>query len=405
MEGVRKMNFKLTDEQLELQRWAKNLAKEKFGEKAYTWEKNGEIPWENAKVLAEHGLMGMTIAEEDGGQGSQLIDAVIVMEEIAKVCPSTADMFQVGNFGAIKQLAAYGSKKLKERILPSILSGRKLISVAMSEPNAGSATTDLQTKARIEGDKVIINGSKIFNTHGPSNSYYVVWVRFGEGVKSSGAILVENTAPGFTAGKAEYHMSGEEHGALYFEECEVPIENILVSEDGFRKLFTMFNVERMGNTARSLALAQSAFDMAVEHAKEREQFGRPLAEFQGIQWKVAEMKMKLDAGRLLLYRATTNADQGAPSQLESSIAKAYINTIAFEVANESLQIFGGYGYSTEYPLEYIFRRVRGWMIAGGTPEMLKNKIAEDIFGMRFSQRKPKIGSDVHDQRVGTAIRK
>lgn len=381
------MDFNLTDEQLELQKWARNFAKEKFSEKAYTWEEKDDVPWENAKILAEHGLMGMTLPEEDGGQGAPLIDAIIVMEEIAKVCPHTADMFQVGNFGAIKQLSAYGSKELKQRVLPSILAGEKLISVGMSEPNAGSAVTDLATRARIEGDKVIINGSKIFNTNGPHNSYYVVWVRFGEGVKTSGAVLVEREAPGLTVGKTEYHMSGEHHCALYFDNCEVPVENILVPEDGFRKLFTMFNVERMGNTARSLALAQAAFDMAVEHAKERKQFGRPLAEFQGIQWKIAEMKTKLDAGRLLLYRAASNADKGAPSPLESSMAKYYINTTAFEVANEALQIFGGYGYTKEYPIEYIFRRVRGWMIAGGTPEMMKNKIAEYVFDMKFSQRK------------------
>lgn len=381
------MNFNLTDEQKEIQQWARNLSKEKFKENAHLWIRNGEIPWENARILSEHGLMGMTISEDDGGQGMSLIESILVMEEIAKVCPSTADMFQVGNFGAIRQLAAYGSNKLKNRILPGILKGEKLISVAMTEPNAGSATTDLGTSAKIKDDKVIINGSKIFNTHGPDNSYYVVWVRFGKGVETSGAVLVEHDAPGFEAGKAETHMSGETHSALFFEDCEVPVENILVHENGFKKLFTTFNIERMGNTARALALAQLSFNMAVEHAKERKQFDRILAEFQGIQWKVADMKMKLDAGRLLLYRAATNADEGTPSPLESSEAKAYVNTIAFEVAHESLQIFGGYGYSTEYILEYIFRRIRGWMIAGGTPEILKNKIAEDVFKMRFSQRK------------------
>lgn len=386
MNGVDSMDFQLTDEQKELQKWARALSKEKFSEKAFTWAKTGDFPKENSKVLANHGLLGMTIEEKDGGQGRSLFESMIVMEEIAKVCPHTADMFQIGNFGAIRQLATYGSETLKAKVLPGILAGEKFISIAMTEPNAGSATTDLQTTARIQGDKVIINGSKIFNTHGPHNDYYVVWVRFGKGVKSSGAILVERNAPGFTLGKPERHMSGEEHCALHFEECEVPIENILVPEDGFRKLFTMFNVERIGNTTRSLSLAQLAFELAVKHAKEREQFGRKIAEFQGIQWKIAEMKMKLDAGRLLLYRAATNADKGVPVPIETSIAKAYINVASFEVAHEALQIFGGYGYSTEYPLEYIFRKVRGWMIAGGTPEMLKNKIAEDVFEMKFSQR-------------------
>ena len=387
------MDFNLSADLLELQKWARNFAKEKFGEKAYTWTKNQQVPWENAKILAENGLMGMTLPVKDGGQGMSLVEAIIVMEEVAKVCPSTADMLQVGNFGAIRQLGEYGSDELKKRVLPTILAGEKLISVAMSEPDAGSAVTDLKTKARIDGDKVIINGSKVFNTHGPHNSYYVVWVKFGDSVKTSGAVLVERGAPGFTVGKTETHMSGEEHCALYFEDCEVPVGNILVPDNGFKRLFTMFNVERMGNTSRSLALAQAAFDMAVQHAKEREQFGRPLAEFQGTQWKIAEMKMKLEAGRLLLYKAATNADKGAPIPLEANMAKAYINTIAFEVAHEAVQIFGGYGYSTDYPLEYIFRRVRGWMIAGGTPEVLKNKIAEDVLGMRFSQRRPKTGGE------------
>lgn len=381
------MDFTLTKEQQELQRWARDLAKSKFSEKAYTWVEKDEIPWENARILSEHGLMGMTLSEEDGGHGMTLLDAMIVMEEIAKVCPHTADMFQVGNFGAIRQVSEYGSKELKARVLPPILAGEKLISIAMTEPDAGSATTDLRTKARIEGDRVIINGSKIFNTHGPYNSYYVVWVRFGDTVQSSGAVLVERDAPGLTVGKAEKHMSGEVHSALYFEDCTVPVGNILVPDNGFKKLFKMFNIERLGNTTRSLSLAQAAFDMAVEHAKERHQFGRPLCEFQGIQWKVAEMKMKLDAARLLLYRAAVNAVSGNPVPLETSMAKCYVNTAAFEVAHECVQIFGGYGYSTEYPLEYIFKRVRGWMIAGGTPEMMKNKIAEEVFGRRFSQRK------------------
>ncbi|USK72462.1 TAXI family TRAP transporter solute-binding subunit [Peribacillus asahii] len=193
-------------------------------EKAYTWGKTGEVPYENMEILAQYGLLGMTIDEEDGGQGNSLFEAILVIEEISKVYPHTADMFQVGNFGAIKQVSTYGSKELKERVLPPILAGKKLISIGMSEPNAGSATTDLQTTARIEGDKVILNGSKIFNTHGPLNSFYVVWVRFGKGVKSTGAILVDRDAPGFSRGKLERHMSGEEHCTLHFDNCIVPIE-------------------------------------------------------------------------------------------------------------------------------------------------------------------------------------
>ena len=368
---------------------ARNLAQKKFAEKAFTWDKTGEYPWENAKILAEQGLTGITIPVEDGGQGGSLFDAILVMEQIGMVCPHTADVVQATNFGAIRQIAKYGSPELKKRVLPSLLTGEKIITPAMSEPNAGSASTDLQTKARIEGNEVVINGSKIFNTNGSHASYYVVWVKFGDSVRTAGAVLVEAETPGFSRGKTETHMSGEQHCALYFDECRVPVENILVPEDGFNKLFTIFNIERTGNAIRSLALAQSAFDRAVEHAKQRIQFGRPIMEFQGLQWKFADMKIKLDAARLLLYRAAVNADCGAPSGSETAIAKAYANQIAFEVANDALQVFGGYGYSSEYPLEYIARRVRGWMIAGGSIEILKNKIAESIFDTKFSQRRPK----------------
>jgi alkylation response protein AidB-like acyl-CoA dehydrogenase len=387
--GETDMDFNLSKDQLELQQWATNLAKEKFAEKAFTWDEIGEPPFEHAKILADHGVMGITIAEEDGGHGGTLFDALLVMEAVAKICPHTADMIQMGNFGGIRQLATFGTPSLKQRILPTILSGEKMISAAMTEPDAGSASTDLRTTARIEGDKVIINGSKIFNTNGPFNSYYVVWVRFGSDVRSSGAIVVERGAPGFTVGKAEKHMSGEAHCALYFDNCEVPVENILVQEDGFRRLFPIFNIERLGNAIRSISLASAAFDMAVEHAKTRKQFGRPLCEFQGLQWKFADMKIKLEAARLLIYRAAANADTQPPTAMDTAIAKAYANQSAFEVVNEAMQIFGGYGYSTEYPIEYLFRRIRGWMIAGGTAEILKNKIAEGIFERSFSQRAPK----------------
>jgi alkylation response protein AidB-like acyl-CoA dehydrogenase len=202
-------------------------------------------------------------------------------------------------------------------------------------------------------------------------------------------VVVERETPGFSAGKMEKYMSGHQHCMHYFDNCRVPRENVVLEEDGFRKLFSLFNVERAGNAARSLALAQMAFDIAVEHAKTRIQFGRPICEFQGIQWKFADMKMKLDAARLLIYRAVVNADEGNLSPTECALAKAFTNDVAFWVAHEALQILGGYGYSTEFPMEYILRRVRGWMIGGGTVEIMKNRIAEGIFDRHFTQRPPK----------------
>jgi alkylation response protein AidB-like acyl-CoA dehydrogenase len=380
------MDFQLTDEQRLLQEAARKLAEERFAAKAFTWERRGEYPWENAKALAEAGFLGILLPEADGGQGGTVMDAVLVMEAIAQVCPHTADVVQATSFGAIRAFAAYGQPAVKRRVMPELLRGEKIITVAMTEPGAGSAVTDLRTTARIEGDQVVLNGQKIFNSNGPHTHYFLAYVRFGPGTKGIGSVLAERGAPGFVLGKPERFMSGELHCALHFEDCRLPVENICLREDGFRKMMTAFNVERIGNATRSLSLGQAAFDRAVKHAAEREQFGRKLCEFQGIQWKFAEMRMKLDAARLLLYRAAANADRGFPSAVETSIAKAYCNQVGFEVANEALQIFGGYGYSTEFPLEYLVRRTRGWMIAGGTIEMMKTRIAEEIFQRRFDQR-------------------
>lgn len=379
------MDFTLTTEQQALQESARRLAESRFAPKAFTWD---GFPWENAKILAEHGFTGITIPVEDGGQGGSLMDAVLVMEAISQVCPNSGDAVQATNFGGIRQLAAFGSDRVKQEILPTLLAGEGLISAGMSEPEAGSALTELTTRAEYDGDEVVINGQKLWGSHAPELTHSVVWCRFGPRTGDIGCVVVPTDAPGFRKGPAETYMSGEHHGALYMEDCRVPRDHVLEDHDALRKMFTIFGVERVGNAVRALALAQSAYDRAVEHAKERRQFGRPLCEFQGLQWRFADMRMKLDAARLLIYRAVANADGGAPDPAEASIAKCYTNEIAFQVANDALQVFGAMGYSAEYPLEYFVRRTRGWMIAGGSVEMMRNRIAEDIFGRRFSQRVP-----------------
>jgi alkylation response protein AidB-like acyl-CoA dehydrogenase len=256
----------------------------------------------------------------------------------------------------------------------------------MSEPEAGSALTELRTTARYDGDDVILDGQKVWSTHGPDVTHSVIWARFGPRTRDIGAVVVPVDAPGFTKGKPERYMSGEGHCAFFLDGCRVPREYVLADHDALRRMFTIFGVERVGNAVRALSLAQSAYERAVEHASTRIQFDRPLCEFQGLQWSFADMRMKLEAARLLIYRATVNADAGAPDPAEAAIAKCFANEAAFEVANAALQVFGASGYSAEFPLEYIVRRTRGWMIAGGSVEMMRNRIAEDIFERRFSQR-------------------
>jgi alkylation response protein AidB-like acyl-CoA dehydrogenase len=336
--------------------------------------------------MSKQGLLGITMTQADGGQGGTLMDAVLAIEAVASVCPRSADVVQAGNFGPVRVLAEFGSAAQKKKYLAPILAGDTVMCLGMSEPEAGSAVTDLKTSATPDGDGYRVTGSKVFSTHGPYASVILAYVRYGPGVGGIGSVLIEPGWNGVALGKPSRFMSGEEWVEIHFEDVRVPPENVLLGPGGFKQQIAGFNVERVGNTARSLALGRYAYDAAREWALTRHQFGRALAEFQGLQWKFADMKMKLDAGELLLYRAAANADRGMPSAEETAIAKAFCNQAGFEVASEALQVMGGTGYSEEVLVEYCLRRCRGWMIAGGSIEMMKNRIAEGIFGRSFPQR-------------------
>lgn len=345
--------------------------------------------WDIAQLLGAQGLLGLTIAERDGGQGADLADAVATIQEIAQVCPKSADIVQAGNFGAIRTFAEFGTEDQKQRYLPDLLAGRALISLGMSEPEAGSAATELATSATEDGDGYRINGTKIWGTHSVDATLYLVYVRFGPGTQNIGSVLVERGTPGLTVGTPSSYMSGEQWAQLYFDDCWIPKGNVLLGPGGFKKQMSGFNVERIGNASRALALGQLAFDLARDHVSQRTQFGRTLNEFQGLQWKFAEAAVKLDAAKLLLDRAVANAQAGLPSAYETSVAKLAANEAGFFAANEAMQAMGALGYSCESLVEYCMRRTRGWMIAGGSVEILKNRIAEEIFGRRFSQRAPR----------------
>lgn len=377
------MDFDMTAEHEQLREAARRLAEEKFAPKAFTWT---SFPWENAGILARAGFTGITIPTSDGGQGGSLLDAAIVLEEISRLCPHTGDVVQATNFGAIRQVAMFGTSRVKREVLPPLLAGAGLISSAMSEPEAGSALTTLTTRAQYDGDKVVLTGQKAWTSNAHEATHLLVWCRFGPRTRDIGCVVVPTALPGVECGPAEHYMSGERYAPVTLAGCRVPRDYVLVEHDALGKMLTTFGVERIGNAIRSMSLARAAFERAVEYAKVRTQFGRPLCEFQGLQWKFADMRVKLDAMRLLIYRAAAHADRGAPSPAETSIAKCYTNEASFEIASQALQIFGALGYSAQYPMEYYVRRTRGWMIAGGSVEMLRNHIAADVFGRRFSQR-------------------
>jgi alkylation response protein AidB-like acyl-CoA dehydrogenase len=380
------MDFRLTSEQEQFRDSVLGFSQKHLAAGARERAHAAAYPWDVAKLMAKQGLLGITIAEADGGQGGTLMDAVLAIETVASVCPRSADVIQAGNFGPIRVLAEYGSPLQKERYLSRLLSGEAVISVGMTEPEAGSAVTDLKTSATPDGDGYRVHGSKVFTTHSAYADIVLAYVRFGPGVGGIGSVLIDAKSKGLRFGKRSRFMSGEEWAQVYFEDVHVPAEMVVLAAGGFKKQIAGFNVERIGNAARSLALGRYAYEAARGWAMQRRQFGRLLCEFQGLQWKFAEMKMKLDAGQLLLYRAAANADRGFPSAEETAIAKAFCNQAGFEVASEALQAMGGLGYSQEELVEYCLRRCRGWMIAGGSIEILKNRIAEAVFERSFSQR-------------------
>lgn len=385
------MNFELSEEHQAFAESVRRFAQDKLAPGALERAHSAQYPWDAAQMLAEQGLLGIAFPEEDGGQGGTLMHAVIAIQEVALVCPKSADIVQAGNFGPIRTFVEYATAEQKARFLPDLLAGRKLIALGMTEPEAGSAVTELKTSARLDGDQYVINGSKIFSTHSPEAELFLIYVRFGPGVGGIGSVLVERGAPGFQVGEPSKFMSGEAWCQLYFEDCRIPANNLLLGEGGFKRQISGFNVERLGNSSRSLALGRHCFNVAREHARIRKQFGRELCEFQGIQWKFAEMALKLESAQLLLYRAAMEGEHGLPSAHSTAMAKLACNQAGWDVANEALQVMGGMGYSQESIVEYCLRRIRGWMIAGGSIEMLKNRIAEGVFERSFSQRTPKAG--------------
>ena len=357
------MDFKLSEEQEMFRASARGFAEKHLAKGALERAHQTEHPFDVAKLMAEQGLMGIAMPEADGGQGGTLMDAIIAIQEIAAVCPRSADVIQAGNFGPVRVLAEYGTADQKKRYLSRILSGDAVTCVGMTEPDAGSAVTSVA-------------------------EMMLTYVRFGPGVGGIGSVLIPRNAEGFRQGKAAKFFNGEEWVQTYLDNVYVGPEDVLLKEGGFKKQIAGFNVERIGNTARSLALGRYAYEQARQWAMQRKQFGKLLCEFQGLQWKFADMKIKLDAGQLLIYRAVANAVNGIPSGEDTAVAKAFCNQAGFDICNEAMQIMGGMGYTEETLVEYCFRKCRGWMIAGGSIEILKNRIAESVFERSFSQRPP-----------------
>jgi alkylation response protein AidB-like acyl-CoA dehydrogenase len=385
------MDFRLPEEIDDLRTSVEAFAQARLAPAALERAHSTDYPWDVARMMADQGLLGLTIPESKGGQGASLLAAVTAIQAVARHCPRSADVVQAGNFGPIRTFAEYATAEQRDRYLSRLLAGELIMSLGMTEPEAGSAVTDLRTSATAKGYGYVINGTKIFSTHSVEADLFLVYVRFGPGVGGIGSVLVERNTEGFQVGQPSSFLNGEQWSQLYFDDCYVPAEQVLLGEGGFKKQIGGFNVERIGNASRSIAVGRHAFDTAVEHVNQREQFGRPLAEFQGLQWMFAEAVVKLESAQLLLWQAALEGDAGLPSARSTAVAKLAANEAGFQAANVAVQAMGGMGFSHESLVEYCFRRTRGWMIAGGSTEMLKNRIAESVFDRRFSQRAAKAG--------------
>ncbi len=386
------MNFSLNEEQLSLQETVKKFAKNELTEIAKKMEQEDKSADKSVlKRFADLGILGVNLPKEYGGAGMSHFEAVLVLEEVAKISIAIAFPVFESSFGPALAISNFAPEELKKRVLPKICSGEIVVAVSMSEPNAGSALTDLTTHARIKGDKLILNGQKRWCSGAGHADGYVVYCRLSEqeGAKGIGAVYIEKNTKGFTFGKQDHHMGfrGVSSADMYFDDVVLPKSNIIVPAGGFKKLMEAFDLERCGNSTMSLACAQSSYDFVLEYIQERKQFGKRIIDFQAVQMQLAEMKMKLDASRLLIYRAVVNADKSLPSIADSSIAKCFANEITREVTGKAMQLMGGYGYSKEFPIEQKMRDSWGWGIAGGSIDIQKTNIASALVGRRFNQRK------------------
>lgn len=384
------MDFDLTDSQREIQQKAREIATGKIASKAAHWDETEEYPWENARILADAGFMGMNIPEEFGGPERPLIEAVLVVEEMAKVCGITGRIVVDSNMGVVGAIIKYGTEEQKRKYLPMVLNGDKP-AIVITEPDAGSAATDMTTRAVLDGGEYILNGKKKWITGAGVSHINLVFARVVHGgdEQGIGALIVELGAEGFRIGERAFMMGlrGIPESEEIFENCRVPQENLVTV--GFGRLMAAYNAQRVGAGTVALGIAEGAFAQAVEYAKERHQFGRPISEFQGLQWILADGRIQLDAARLLLHRAAVQEDPrtGFPDMNLAAMAKTFSAESSIKVTNDALQIFGAAGYSRNLPIERMARDVRMFTIGGGTTQAQRNVIASGIFGRKFSQRR------------------
>jgi alkylation response protein AidB-like acyl-CoA dehydrogenase len=368
----------LTDQQRRFVQTVREIGQAEFRPRALRYM-SGDFPWDNMRALAELGVLGMAVPEQYGGLGLPVLDTALVLEEIAKACYVTA-MAVLGEVGVqTRIIATYAPETIKERILPAVCRGEAVLAICMTEPDAGTDVANYKTNVETAGNSLRLNGVKTLISRAEEAQMFVVFTRVNRqpGREGIGCVLVEKGTPGFAVTGTYHTMGGENLHEIRFENCELPPENLVVRDDGFRTLLSAFNTQRCLNPSISLGLAEGALEEAVRHAKERRAFGRAIGEFQGIRWKIAEMYKDIEVGRSILYRACVSADP-FPDPVLSAVAKVYCNEMALRVTSEAIQVHGGYGFTDEFPVSRFYRGARYGTLGGGTTETLRDLIGKRV---------------------------
>jgi alkylation response protein AidB-like acyl-CoA dehydrogenase len=386
----------LTPHQREIRERARNVAVRELRPMASHWDETEEFPRKTFEAVLETGLVGLTIPKEYGGQGESLLEGCIVVEELARACLSTAMSVQPFLNGPWRAIHVLGSDEMKARLLPGVADGTNHFAIAMSEPAAGSAGTDLKATLTPDGDGFRLTGTKCWITGGHVADTIIVFARLAgtSGPYGIGAVVIT----GRPKGMGEFHVDpkmgirGVAECMVHFDDVRIGAEDVLIvpeehSKRGTSILVNQFNPERCGNAAMCTGLGQAALDASVGHLNARNQFGRPLSDFQGLQWKIADMAMDVHVSRMLLWRAARSGDGGFPDQNETLMAKLHSSEMVQRVTNEAIGIHGARGYSRRWPVERYFRDGRGLAMGGGTPEVMRNVLGAQVLGVNGSQRR------------------
>jgi alkylation response protein AidB-like acyl-CoA dehydrogenase len=370
--------FRLTDEQKRIVATVREVTQGELKPRGLQYM-DGTFPWDNIRRLAGIGVLGMAVPEAYGGSQLGVFDTALVLEEIAKGCYVTA-MAVLGEVGVqTRIIATYAPEPIKQRLLPPVCTGDGILAICMTEPHAGTDVANYATNVSVRGATLRLKGVKTLCSRAEEAIAFVVFTRVNgrPGRDGIGCVLVEKGTPGLVISGRFHTMGGEYLSEVRFEDCELPAENLLLGEGGFKKLLSAFNIQRCLNPSISLGLAEGAFDEALRYTREREAFGRPIGDFQGMRWKIADMYRDIEAGRGLLYRACASADP-FPDPLLAALAKVYCNEMSMRVTGEAIQVFGGYGFTDEYLVSRLYRGARYGSLGGGTSETLRDLIGKRL---------------------------